>query len=127
MEDRTALHAGSSTAALDGGDVNNGASSGARSGRDLPRGWLCRASPIVAKPPPLLAAVLPWNRQSPDAESDDSGSVNWMAVPSSGRQHTIDDLLGGAAQRVEGQRLSLFWFKKQREGREGPSPGDFKH
>ncbi|MED6159682.1 hypothetical protein PIB30_044470, partial [Stylosanthes scabra] len=36
------------------------------SGRNLCRGWLCRASPIAAKPPPLMAAVFPWNRGRDD-------------------------------------------------------------
>ncbi|MED6195866.1 hypothetical protein PIB30_041978 [Stylosanthes scabra] len=34
------------------------------SGGGIHRGWIRRASPIAAKPPPLLAAVLPWNRSS---------------------------------------------------------------
>ncbi|MED6132498.1 hypothetical protein PIB30_019640 [Stylosanthes scabra] len=33
-------------------------------GGGLHRGWIRRASPIAARPPPLLAAVLPWNRIS---------------------------------------------------------------
>ncbi|MED6188085.1 hypothetical protein PIB30_082644 [Stylosanthes scabra] len=51
------------------------------SGRVVQGGWLCRASLIAAKPPSLLATVLPWNCHSPRAESDDSEGVNWMAVP----------------------------------------------
>ncbi|MED6167274.1 hypothetical protein PIB30_001171 [Stylosanthes scabra] len=34
------------------------------SGEGIHRGWIRRASLIAAKPPPLLAAVLPWNRNS---------------------------------------------------------------
>ncbi|MED6167870.1 hypothetical protein PIB30_006841 [Stylosanthes scabra] len=34
--------------------------------RVLRRGWLHRASPIAAKPPPLLATVLPWDRDGDD-------------------------------------------------------------
>ncbi|MED6136231.1 hypothetical protein PIB30_054160 [Stylosanthes scabra] len=34
------------------------------SGGGLRRGWIRRACPITAKPPPLLAAVLPWNHSS---------------------------------------------------------------
>ncbi|MED6135791.1 hypothetical protein PIB30_049939 [Stylosanthes scabra] len=33
-------------------------------GRVVRGGWLRRASPIAAKPPPLIAVVLPWNRGS---------------------------------------------------------------
>ncbi|MED6152674.1 hypothetical protein PIB30_094344, partial [Stylosanthes scabra] len=36
------------------------------SDRNPYRGWLCRASPIAAKPPPLMAAVFPWNRGRDD-------------------------------------------------------------
>ncbi|MED6201617.1 hypothetical protein PIB30_096768 [Stylosanthes scabra] len=32
----------------------------------LQRGWLHRASPIAAKPPPFLAVVLPWDRDGDD-------------------------------------------------------------
>ncbi|MED6138116.1 hypothetical protein PIB30_071234 [Stylosanthes scabra] len=44
------------------------------SGEVLQRGWHHRASPIAAKPPVLMAAVLPWDRL------DEIGTEKWNQV-----------------------------------------------
>ncbi|QHN77087.1 uncharacterized protein DS421_19g649600 [Arachis hypogaea] len=63
------------------------------------RGWLRHASPLVAKPPPLTAAVFPWDRGG-ERHSDD---LQWRAAISvSGKENATTNRGDGRWRRQDG-------------------------